>query len=370
MTSVQTASNAPRVGWVDAAKGICIVFVVMMHSTLGVGAALGAEGWMHRVVEFARPFRMPDFFLISGLFLGLVIDRPWMRYIDRKVVHFAYFYVLWLTIQFAFKAPEIMAEQGVAAPLQQYLMAFVEPFGTLWFIYILPLFFVVTRLLKHLPKVAVFLAAAALEILPIHTGWLLVDEFASRFVYFYAGYAFAPLIFAIAARLQARPLAALAILTLWVPVNAFFVFTSAPPEFGHLLTAPLGETGAVHGLAELPLVSLLLGLAGALAVVAVAALVAAKPWSRWLSWLGAQSIVIYLAFFLPMAVARAVLIKTGIITDVGTIAALVTVAGIAGPAMLYGLIQVTGHGRFLFERPAWARIEGRRAAEPGIVAAE
>ncbi|MCB1456096.1 MAG: acyltransferase family protein, partial [Nitratireductor sp.] len=65
-----------RIGWVDHAKGFCIIFVVMMHSTLGVEAAAGSEGWMHYLVQFAKPFRMPDFFLISGLFLGLVIDRP------------------------------------------------------------------------------------------------------------------------------------------------------------------------------------------------------------------------------------------------------------------------------------------------------
>ena len=58
-----------RVDWVDYAKGFCIIMVVMMHSTLGVEAAAGETGWMHHVVEFARPFRMPDFFLISGLFL-------------------------------------------------------------------------------------------------------------------------------------------------------------------------------------------------------------------------------------------------------------------------------------------------------------
>src|SRR5882672_9967259 len=84
-----------RVGWVDYAKGICIVMVVMMHSTLGMELAVNREGFMHSVVEFARPFRMPDFFLISGLFLGRVIDRDWRDYIDKKVVHFAYFYVLW-----------------------------------------------------------------------------------------------------------------------------------------------------------------------------------------------------------------------------------------------------------------------------------
>ena len=67
---------------------------------------------MHAVVEFAKPFRMPDFFLISGLFLARVIDRDWRTYIDRKVVHFAYFYVLWVTIQFALKAPAFAAEHG------------------------------------------------------------------------------------------------------------------------------------------------------------------------------------------------------------------------------------------------------------------
>ena len=45
-----------RVSWVDAAKGICIIFVVMMHSTLGVGIAMGGTGFMHDVVAFARPY--------------------------------------------------------------------------------------------------------------------------------------------------------------------------------------------------------------------------------------------------------------------------------------------------------------------------
>ena len=45
-----------RVPWVDTAKGVCIVLVVMMHSTLGVGDAMGGEGFMHAVVAFANPF--------------------------------------------------------------------------------------------------------------------------------------------------------------------------------------------------------------------------------------------------------------------------------------------------------------------------
>ena len=47
----------------------------------------GGEGFFHTVVAFAKPFRMPDFFLLSGLFLSRVIDRDWKTYLDRKVVH-------------------------------------------------------------------------------------------------------------------------------------------------------------------------------------------------------------------------------------------------------------------------------------------
>ena len=123
--------NQDRVAWVDYAKGFCIVMVVMMHSTLGVQEAAGETRWMGALVAFAQPFRMPDFFLISGLFLARVIDRNWRSYLDTKVVHFAYFYVLWVTIQFAFKAPGLATEVGWGGVAQAYALAFIEPFGTL-----------------------------------------------------------------------------------------------------------------------------------------------------------------------------------------------------------------------------------------------
>ena len=112
MGTVLGQSTPARVDWVDVAKGICIVLVVMMHSTLGVEKAIGAETSLHAFIEWAQPFRMPDFFLISGLFLAARIDRPWRAYLDSKVVHFAYFYVLWVTIQFAMKAPGLVREVG------------------------------------------------------------------------------------------------------------------------------------------------------------------------------------------------------------------------------------------------------------------
>src|SRR5437667_2688380 len=204
--TVTATSTAPlsgaRIDWVDYAKGICIVMVVMMHSVLGVELAAGQTGFMHAFVAFAKPFRMPDFFLISGLFLPLVIDRDWRTYLDRKVLHFAYFYVLWVTIQFGFKAPAFAADAGWSHAGFLYLESFIEPFGTLWFIYLLPIFFVVTKALRAAPPLAVFLALAGLEMTHLHTGWTVPDEFCARFVYFFTGYWMASRIFAFAAAAQ------------------------------------------------------------------------------------------------------------------------------------------------------------------------
>jgi len=319
-----------RIDWIDYAKGICIVMVVMMHSVLGVELAAGQTGFMHPLVAFAKPFRMPDFFLISGLFLSVVIDRDWRTYLDRKVVHFAYFYVLWVTIQFGFKAPSFAAESGWAHVGLLYLESFIEPFGTLWFIYLLPVFFVVTKLTRTVPSLAIWVVAASLEMAHIATGWTAIDEFCARFVYFYSGYLFADLVFAWSDRARARPAWALVGLGAWALINGGLV------QFGF---------------SEWPLISLALGLAGAGAIVIFGTLLARAHWLDFLRYCGEHSIVIYLAFFLPMAATRTLLLRIGLIHDIGAISLVVTLAGVAGALVLWRIALAVG-ADFLFERPA------------------
>jgi uncharacterized membrane protein YcfT len=330
--------TSARVDWVDYAKGICIAMVVMMHSTLGVEAAAGAQGWMHALVEFAKPFRMPDFFLISGLFLARVIDRDWRRYLDRKVVHFLYFYVLWVTIQFAFKAPALAGELGAAGIAKFYLLSYLEPFGTLWFIYLLPVFFIVTKLTRRVPPVLILLVGAALEAAPIETGWIMIDEFAARFVYFFAGYWLAANFFWLARLAQQHAALALGAIAGWALINGGLVF---------------------GGYAGLPGISLILGFAGASAVIAVAALLARANLLDLLRYAGEHSIVVYLVFFLPMAATRTVLLKTGIVTDLGTVALIVTAMGVVVPLVLHWFVQGTRLD-FLFKRPALFHVDRPR----------
>jgi len=341
------SSASERIDWVDYAKGICIVMVVMMHSTLGVEAAAGKQGFMHLFVEFARPFRMPDFFLISGLFLARVIDRDWRTYLDRKVVHFAYFYVLWVTIQFGFKTPGFAAEQGWDYAGVMYLQSFIEPFGTLWFIYLLPIFFVVTKATLRVPAPVIWLAAAVLEIAHVSTGWTVIDEFAARFVYFYSGYLFANYVFVLADRARAQPGVALIGLAAWAVANGVLVFA---------------------GFGERPGISLMLGFAGACAVIVTGTLLARVHWLGFLRYCGEHSIVIYLAFFLPMAIVRVLLLKTNIIPDIGMISLIDTMAGVLGALAIWWGAKRLGLN-FLFERPAMFWIAPKQP-RPALQAAE
>jgi uncharacterized membrane protein YcfT len=335
---------ANRIDWIDYAKGICIILVVMMHSTLGVENAIGQTGYLHDFIEWARPFRMPDFFLISGLFLMRRIDTPWRNYLDSKVLHFAYFYFLWMTLQFAFKGPGIVAEHGLAAALGSFALGFVEPFGTLWFIYVLAIFFVVTKLLRGLPPALIFAAAALLEILPVHSGWLVIDEFAARYVYFFAGYWLAPMILNGADQIWHRKLwAVLAMLCVW--------------STGHSLAV-------VGGVSDMPVMSLVLGFAGCAAVICTAVMLARGGMAEWLRYLGANSIVVYLSFFLFMATTRSFGLKLLPHINVDLLAIATTTAGLVGPILLFWVVRGTRLD-FLFKRPAWISLKRvETAAKP------
>ena len=146
--------------------------------------------------------------------------------------------------------------------------------------------------------------------------------------------------------MQDKPVHALGALTVWAVINGALV---------------------LGGYADRPFVSLALGFVGAGAVVVIAALLARADMFQPLRYCGQNSIVIYLAFFLPMAATRIALLKTGVITDLGTIALLVTAAGVAGVLAWYWAVRGTRF-RFLFERPDWARL--RPAPRPFLQPAE
>ena len=327
-----------RIDWVDYAKGICIILVVMMHAVNRVEGQIGAEGFLGPIVHFSQPFRMPDFFLISGLFLSLSLNGPLTKYADRKFVHFVYFYVLWHTIQLSmFELPLLMS--APESFLSLWLFGFVEPSGVLWFVHMLLIFYAVTRLIRRVPVMIVLAAAVGLQSAYqlgwIDTGWSVVDRFSNRYVYFFAGYALAPAVFAFASRAAASVPLALAGLLAWAVINQLAVERGLHIGFG---------------------TSLLLGAMGAAAVCTIAALLVRFEWAKILRYCGRNSIVIYLAFPIPLAVMLKLIALGKVPPDLAGAASLLTLAAsIIGPLAVHRILKPTPLVA-LFERPAWAKL--------------
>lgn len=347
--------QAGRMPWVDTAKGLSIILVVMMYSAYNTGEYTGQVGFLHYIIGFATPFRMPEFFLISGLFLSQVIGRSWRRYADRRVVHYFYFYAVWALIMIALKVGIF-----VRTPFEMVRdlgFAIVEPYGVLWFIYLLGVFGVAAKLLWQfrVPYYVVIPFAAALQMARIESSSYVVTQFFAYFVFFYVGYVAAPLVFRIVSWAEQHLVGALVGLVFWAVTNGALVYS---PGYAIL---PL-ETKM--GLAAIPLLHFALAVAGAIALCVAGGLLSKLRSMGWLKWLGEHSIVVYLAFTLPMSMFRAFALWSGLLTETGPLSFVVLVVSIASPVALYLIVRHFGYGRFLFERPAWARIAEDRPSIP------
>ncbi len=334
---MSTQKTRSRHDWVDLAKGFCIVAVVTMWvvGEMQGYVSKGQAGWMGYFAVFAKPFRMPDFFLISGLFLSRVIDRPWRHYLDTKVVHYLYFFVLWtliivpITWLLGHDAPTSFVQALGRLAWQLY-----DPFQQLWFVMMLSVYFVATRLLRHVSPWIVMPAATLLMLFPLHTGIYHVDRFGVYFGFFYAGHIFASRFFALADWAREHRLVATLVTIVWAAFNATLIKMNVTDN-------TLAQT--------------FLGYLGISAVVVISALVVEQRWTEPLKFLGRTSITVYLGFYLPMITIVPALRASPIGQQHSLVGTLALVGCIGGAVLLAQIARRIGLG-FLYERPAWAHL--------------
>jgi uncharacterized membrane protein YcfT len=228
--------------------------------------------------------------------------------------------------------------------------ALIQPNPNLWFIYVLPLFFVATKLARAigLPGWALWLAAVALQTVPLHTGWEAIDDYGARYyVFFLTGYLLAPHVFTLAAWAREHVPEAAIGLAGWFSFNAAIAFAASP-------------VAGYAKVADVPGVRIAVGLVGAMAVITAASLPSRMNWAGYLRYAGRNSIVLYVSFVLPMAATRLLLLKSGLVSDIGVVSLIVTVVAVAVPLALHWAVRGTW-ARFLYERPAALKFERRRA---------
>jgi uncharacterized membrane protein YcfT len=182
-------------------------------------------------------------------------------------------------------------------------------------------------------------AAALLQMLSVYPELGQINRFGARYVYFYAGFAFAPLIFRLAECAAQNVRVSLFWLICWAGVNEAFVLAK---------------------LSEKPGIGLMLGFAGAAAVVVAGSLLSRAKGTRWLAYLGQNTIIIFLSFFVFLSILAKVYDRFPIIPDLGTRQFLAMIIGILCPILGFRLVRNTPL-QFLFRRPRWATLSIKNA---------
>ncbi len=180
-------TTVTREPWADAAKGLCILLVVL-HHTVGkhyvplvehlsepvLGPALlpawVAEVW-HWLTEALRPVRMPLFFAISGFFASRAVHRPW-RTARARVAGGYYLYVVWLLFFAVFYTVESRLPANRSQGLTDLGRDLVWSSTSMWFLYALPVYFVLAKALRRWPRAT--LAGAAM--LAGSLSWFGIEE--------------------------------------------------------------------------------------------------------------------------------------------------------------------------------------------------
>jgi uncharacterized membrane protein YcfT len=148
-----TRRTAARLDWVDAAKGMSILLVVAHHVVWYLQHSGQAPPAVVMANEALASLRMPLFFLASGLLAAGPLSAPWRVVLHKRVAFFLYLYVVWTIIRFTFFASVVPPEvdpDGSADPLG-FALALVLPGPSMWFLYALAVFAVVTKLARPLP---------------------------------------------------------------------------------------------------------------------------------------------------------------------------------------------------------------------------
>ncbi|MGW3787316.1 acyltransferase family protein [Micromonospora chokoriensis] len=167
--TTRTEGRPQRAEWADAAKGACIILVVLWHVVvkdyLQIDWHVGVPvpGLWGTLGEQFLPLRMPLFFTISGVFAANAAQRPWRVVARSRVAGFLYLYALWLLIHTAVlaAAPDLPTDRATSAlgVLEQLT---ITP-SNLWYLYALALYFTIAKATRRAPWALVLVPAGVLS---------------------------------------------------------------------------------------------------------------------------------------------------------------------------------------------------------------
>lgn len=159
--------STERIAWVDIAKALAILLVVVYHVSIWFAAYVIPEGATGRGIgmwrELSRaliPVRIPLFFLVSGLLAQRALTRSWSSLWRTRFAAVLWPFALWtvlIAVPWSYRV-------NVSDPLQNASLAgsaLAFAGAHFWYLPALVLFLVVAKILRRTPALTVVASVVA-----------------------------------------------------------------------------------------------------------------------------------------------------------------------------------------------------------------
>jgi len=313
-----------RIDYLDVAKGIGIILVVIFHVWRGIESAhlgLANIGWQ-ATDYFVYLFHMPLFFFISGLFVLESLSRGKYAYIYDKVIYIYYPYMLWSIVSIII-ASGLSGSVNNPVNLGRILSVPLFPKFHFWFLFILFLYYMIIVFLSNRRA----LLAIAIVMALLYESSVL-QQYAGRQLHFF--------IFFVAGMLFAEHIGG-------------FRYRNWPLALSFLLLSAV--IGFWLGLDTQSAVLVPAGLAGTYLILAISRAVPEGGLRRALGYIGKRSLAIYLLHIIAASGTRIILSKVWHGPSPSILLIVSVVTGLVAPLVAYAvadrlhLLRLAGLGK-------------------------
>lgn len=182
-----------RVDWIDYAKGIGILLVVIGHICRGlIDSSILSPSIARLIDQWIYAFHMPIFFFLSGLLIQRSVAKSLKAFVVDKLKNIAYPYFLWSIIQGVLVSAASQYTNN-SIPLIDILQIIYKPIFIFWFLYVLFIIMIFYKFAYDLKASPVHFLIFSIFLYYIHSlqsnfiSWSVLDLVCRFTIYFAIG---------------------------------------------------------------------------------------------------------------------------------------------------------------------------------------
>ena len=330
-----------RHGWIDYDRGISIILVAYRHcyeSMEKAGLNLHAHPWLEYINVFFFGFRMPLFFIASGMFISGSMKKKGLNpYIDNRIRTILYPLLVWGIIQISLQlvfADYTNSKGDVGFQSYLYLITYPRATGQFWYLNALFFVGVIYAVLKSIFKVDIkyqlilglilYFTSSYFSTHGIQVGAL--NDIFKYYLFFAIGDTISGFMLSEkTATLFTSRKVIIPLLISFIIVQLFF--TNINLKYG----------SNYHVENQMPLFFLLVALIGCAMSIAFSFTLKKYNKLKFLRVVGYNSVHIYCLHIIVMSVFRMIYIKILGIENVPILALLILTAGVLIPMIIYNI---------------------------------